>query len=302
LVSYDLPAALTEATSTNDQRICDVGVLSFANWMLDSGNGQAERPLRLPSVQRTAVWNAERIINLWDSLMRGLPIGMFYLIRPTSGGYARALPGSDGGPAPTIPASGTGYELLDGQQRALAILLGRQVPSAKNTRCMWVDLGRSDPNLALCLRLTSQSQPFGYDGRGGRLNTEQIRAARKAFDESEGCKVEKLLQNYELYNVMIKKNHWSRPLKPFQSKAAVPLHELLSAWSDSKGDENVFRGAVKDLLDGPVEAITQLSEVTAAFRSLDRSRIGLLLVRRPEPSDSDWLLRLFERIGAGVSR
>ncbi len=133
MTSYDLPAALIEAASTNDQHICDVGVLSFANWMLDSGNGQAERPLRLPSVQRTAVWNAERIINLWDSLMRGLPIGMFYLIRPTSGGYARALPGSDGGPAPTIPASETGYELLDGQQRALAILLGRQVPSAKNT-------------------------------------------------------------------------------------------------------------------------------------------------------------------------
>ena len=299
MISHDLPAALIEVTSTNDQRISEMGVLSFADWMLSSGDGTAERPLRLPSVQRTALWDAGRIINLWDSLMRGLPIGMFYLVRSTSGGYSRSLPGSDGGPAPTIPSSETGYELLDGQQRALAILLGRQVPSRKNTKCMWVDLGRSDPTLAVCLRLTSQSQPFGYDGQGKKLDTGQRRNAREAFGEDEGCKIAKEKQNHELYDAMIAEGLRSRPPKPFQSKAAVPLHELLSAWNGSKGDEDAFRSAVIGLLDGPVELMTQFSEVVTAFRNLDKGRIGLLLVRKPESADSDWLLRLFERIGAG---
>ena len=310
-MSHDLPAALIGSTDTNDQRISEIGALSFADWVLSSGDGTAERPLRLPSVQRTALWDAGRIINLWDSLMRGLPIGMFYLVPSISGGYSRSLPGSDGGPAPTIPSSGTGYELLDGQQRALAILLGRQVPSRKNTRCMWIDLGRSDPNLALCLRLTSQNQPFGYDGQGKKLDTGQRRNAREAFDKDEGCEIAKRAQNdegcntakktqnHELYDAMIAEGHRSRPPKPFQSKAAVPLHELLSAWNGSKGDEDAFRSAVVDLLDGPVELMTQFSEVVTAFRNLDKGRIGLLLVGEPESTDADWLLRLFERIGAG---
>ena len=307
--SHDLPAALIESTGTKDQCISEMGVLGFADWMLSSGDGTAERPLRLPSVQRTALWDAGRIINLWDSLMRGLPIGMFYLVSSISGGYSRSLPGSDGGPGPTIPSSGTGYELLDGQQRALAILLGKQAPSCKNARCMWVDLGRSDPNLTICLRLTSQSQPFGYDGQGKKLDTGQRRNARKTFDGDEGreiakrtqddesCNTGKETQSHELYDAMIAEGH--RPPKPFQSKAAVPLHELLSAWNGSKGDEDVFRSAVIGLLDGSAELMTQFSELVTAFRNLDKGRIGLLLVRRPESADSDWLLRLFERIGAG---
>lgn len=61
-----------------------------------------EKRITLPTVQRGFVWRPSQIENLWDSLLRGYPIGAFVF----------------------APTDSSTLELLDGQQRLTAICLG----------------------------------------------------------------------------------------------------------------------------------------------------------------------------------
>ena len=64
----------------------------------------------IPPVQRGLVWNAVRAEVLWDSILRGLPIGTFSLHESKAGEY----------------------ELLDGQQRSNAIAMGFSFAELQN--------------------------------------------------------------------------------------------------------------------------------------------------------------------------
>jgi uncharacterized protein with ParB-like and HNH nuclease domain len=67
----------------------------IANWA-------ETKQVSLPTVQRGFVWRPNQIENLWDSLLRGYPVGAFVLANNGD----------------------LGCEILDGQQRATAICLG----------------------------------------------------------------------------------------------------------------------------------------------------------------------------------
>ena len=71
----------------------------------------------LPQFQRDYVWRPSKIRNLLDSLLRGFPVGGFYLWRPTSG-KIDAKPKSFG--KQRIEAPFEGY-LIDGQQRLTSL-------------------------------------------------------------------------------------------------------------------------------------------------------------------------------------
>ena len=66
-----------------------------------------KKMVSLPTVQRGFVWKPYQIENLWDSLLRGYPIGAFVL-----------------SPRQSANREESKYEMLDGQQRATAICLG----------------------------------------------------------------------------------------------------------------------------------------------------------------------------------
>jgi hypothetical protein len=62
-------------------------LLDVVDWVKTSeALGQAVRPpggmpiIAMPPMQRTAVWRPKQVLDLWDSLMRGLPIGTLYLV------------------------------------------------------------------------------------------------------------------------------------------------------------------------------------------------------------------------------
>ena len=80
----------------------------------------------LPSLQRGAVWRPNQVELLWDSIMRGFPIGSLVVTpllqrqKTRSGAHTDDLPWG---------AEYT-YHLLDGQQRANAIALGYLDPFA----------------------------------------------------------------------------------------------------------------------------------------------------------------------------
>ena len=46
----------------------------YLNWA-SSGPGTYQRDLAMPPIQRGFVWKARQIQDLWDSLLRGMPIG-----------------------------------------------------------------------------------------------------------------------------------------------------------------------------------------------------------------------------------
>ena len=75
--------------------------------------------LKIPPVQRGKVWNAVRVEVLWDSLLRGIPIG-----------YLSVLPDSE-----------NKYDLLDGQQRCNAISMGYSDFNRESKAILWIDLG-----------------------------------------------------------------------------------------------------------------------------------------------------------------
>ena len=131
--------------------------------------------LAIPAVQRGKVWNAVRTEVLWDSLLRGIPIGSLS-IRPVENEKC--------------------WQLLDGQQRSNAISLGYEDFNEKNNSILWTDLGMSSADIEqndgntkrssrrFFFRVTTQAHPWGYklsdnETKNKILNAEEKRNAVK---------------------------------------------------------------------------------------------------------------------------
>lgn len=137
----------------------------------------------LPALQRGSVWRAAQVEALWDSIMRGFPIGSFMLMP-----YESALGHQD-----MLLASGPTAEpthmLLDGQQRATAIALGFYAPwtacdGASAQATLWMDLSAvPSTERDFSFRLVTRAHPWGYptSGERQRLELGQMRDATSAF-------------------------------------------------------------------------------------------------------------------------
>jgi hypothetical protein len=111
--------------------------------------------LRLPSFQRDAVWDEERLELLWDSLMRAMPIGNFIVARCNSILY-RELQGSRSDAGQKIRRherssenqinSEENYQnlLIDGQQRAIGIQQGLLPWNQDRSYRLWIDVAPSN--------------------------------------------------------------------------------------------------------------------------------------------------------------
>jgi hypothetical protein len=121
----------------------------IAGWQLNAAQSEVELPL----IQRGFVWKPKQVEDLWDSILRGYPIGSFLLSRTKNGKFY----------------------LMDGQQRATSIFIGYFNPfnssGATKTWAIkgelpvaWIDLNpehKPDINKFL-IRLTTRSHPWGY--------------------------------------------------------------------------------------------------------------------------------------------
>ena len=308
-------------TFGDKQTIAGVKLFDLIEWVsasdrvLSSGTEHEGMPvIAMPPVQRTAVWRPKQVVDLWDSLMRGLPIGAFYLVdRPAEDHKLVPLKTNGSAPAKVQTSPLAGFDLLDGQQRVRALLAGIQDPVG-GTLCLWVDLGGENAGQHPCLHVTSKAQPFGYDGKtGGKLRMDQRRAARLAI---EPCAKERPLwcgdrpaYDLDLFDGPVTldkegKNRIEQPPQPFDATdRTVPLHSLLDAWrkrslgnADTDARVTALRGALpqswsKD--DARINAA--LRTLDHALRRIERAEVTLLRVDR----DQQTLLTLFERIGAG---
>ncbi len=166
----------------------------------------------IPAVQRGLVWDSVRCEVLWDSILRGIPIG-----------------------AISVRRNGENqWEIFDGQQRSNAIALGySDYNNAGNPesvqRILWIDL---DPHTAelssdaddenarkYCFRLTTAAHPWGYAISKNETKTTYlpVREQKAAVDKLNG-------------NWCLKDRKGARPypveLWPFDSQLPVPFGVL----------------------------------------------------------------------------
>lgn len=120
----------------------------IANWQL-----KQNCEVTLPSIQRGFVWKPSQVENLWDSILRGYPIGSFLLSENEDGSH----------------------DLMDGQQRATAIFLGSFNPFTQRDEAnawsikgelpvVWLDIcPNNKPSTSeYLIRVVTRAHPWGY--------------------------------------------------------------------------------------------------------------------------------------------
>jgi hypothetical protein len=134
----------------------------------------------LPALQRGAVWKPQQIEAIWDSMVRGFPVGAFMLTPyDQDRGQQKPRYQQPGVANPT-------HHLLDGQQRSTAIALGFLNPwVAEDVKAvLWVDLAEppESSDMDFVFRVVTRSHPWGYR-RSDPSRTIEKKRMRSAMDD-----------------------------------------------------------------------------------------------------------------------
>ena len=235
--------------------------------------------LALPPIQRGFVWKPYQIQELWDSLLRNMPIGAVLLQKFEEGDKARSLSSE----SKEVKEEGRGgYFLLDGQQRTLSMSLGRY---GSPTHKLWIDFSEDGLNNSKYrLRVTTKYQPFGYSSDGkGRLSVSDRRAA------------------YEYYvnEKKIKEEDFFDKAKPWKAndKDGQYIFEIKDLWNNKNIIEKV-----------PEHIKKRVENFFLDLENLKKRDIPLVLVDRFDIDEgmkdnmTDPLTLLFERISSNGTK
>jgi hypothetical protein len=213
-----------------NQRVKGMKLVKFIRWARESFEWKDGHPptnglLALPPIQRNPAWGPRQVVDVWDSVLRGLPLGTFMLLSRDPERLGLRM-GADARNE-TLP---WGWDLLDGQQRLRSLLLGFYGPDLQqgmvDKRCLWIDLDAEPSPYLFKLHLTSASQPFGYDQNGYKLSPTERRKARKRFEtcvdsvDSEIKANGRRAYNHELFGGFIAKKP---PLNLAVGEEQVPM-------------------------------------------------------------------------------
>ncbi len=218
--------------------------VTLPDWMeWASGAAGSPRTVVLPMIQRGSVWAPHKLLDLWDTLLRGMPVGAFMAsgTKVVADGKSMVVPL---GNASTRQATATDISLIDGQQRTLSMLAGwpQGLQNPLRPVAIWVDLA-DDPQSEYQFRLwaTTKAQPFGYSRAsvGGqplsKLERNKLRLANQAWGKMN---VQEL---------------WGRPdFMPWDAKFALPLTELID--NQRKGTLHYFLLARLEIYVNALEA------------------------------------------------
>lgn len=312
----------------NNPDFSSVRVMKLYEW-LDMAAGQhPEFKVVLPMIQRGFVWKPNQIIELWDSLLQGMPIGTLMvsevseMVKDANFADLRKSVSDEG-------ANKHKIALVDGQQRTLAMLAG-WVPfeSVKGSHRLWVDFG-DEPPAGECvrLRMTTKNQPFGYrrDNPNGKLTLDDKRRASQRFYKCEepqkkdgkeqaieqfenampypaGAKLSLPVDFSELLAL------WRRSPMDFKTKVEESLQKI--EYVECKGDpaEKLSVHPWQDLSEtGKDQVRRHIDRLAKGFAKLIAAELPLLKVD-PEFFELDKsvgaeppLARLFKRIGSNAT-
>lgn len=168
--------------------------MEIANWT------SKDSIVTIPALQRGLVWKPGQVELLWDSILRGFPIGSFMLSDVVEKGLHEK------------------YYLMDGQQRYNAISIGFN--TVENARAvLWIDLAPptvKNSTRVYWIKATTIPHPWGFknDDDCSRLNTAEKRGA---------------IDTFELYGNIYNREFSLEETWPIEANCPIPLWCLLEA-------------------------------------------------------------------------
>lgn len=183
--------------------------------------------IEIPPLQRGLVWKPKQVELLWDSILRGFPIGSFML--------------SEG------KEQTKSYSLLDGQQRYNAIAIAYNNKGQNNDESiLWIDIKHKKTNdRKFWIKASTSAHPWGYDDEHKRLSAKKCRTALNDFGLSE---------NVFYTDGIDLKQAW-----PFDSDTPIPLFLFLEADTTT---ENSFVQDIIDRIEKYKNGFTRLKRIT----------------------------------------
>lgn len=279
-----------------------VEVVKWLDWAANpNSNEEGSFFLALPVIQRNSVWKPNQVIELWDSLFRGMPIGSMLARECAPGTPARRI-GSNDTTLSKVPEGG-GLELIDGHQRMLAMLAGwpRQNDIAEDL-CLWIDFADEPlPGQLLRLRLTTKNHPFGFNRYkpASKLSLDERRKARDAFKDRHGEDIKPSLDKTEPYSntpslpVRMKWiiEQWKRSPNTWKEELIIQLQRK-EAYRKSEEENDKHR--IENCIESLEQALERLLELKLPIVRLDECFFDS---KKEKDNDDPALEVLFRRIG-----
>lgn len=194
-----------------------ISLENVANWQINPNN--TTPTVFIPRLQRGLVWNPRRMEVLWDSLMRGIPVGTF-LFAPAEGCDDQIKAESE---IKTANLSNC-FLLMDGQQRSNCIAMGfREYPPAeKNEKLpiLWLDLKAPEAKgtQKFYPKVTTLAHPWGYKN-GAKETHDSIFRHQERRAAIDKCK----------WSSIDKKRPAPKDLWPCDATLPIPMYFLLKA-------------------------------------------------------------------------
>lgn len=259
----------------------------IASWVENNSD------VEIPALQRGLVWKPSQVELLWDSILRGFPIGSFMLSEKDE--------------------QKNSYYLMDGQQRFNAIAIGyNKIRKEQSPAILWIDI---EPNTdvkttrAYWVKVTTISHPWGFrnDDDCNKLSAPERRDALDKYEK----------KGTNIYNDVINlKETW-----PHCAECPIPLFIFLNANTNSKEKfvQDVIAGIEKykeefsflkkieiDKIKEKVEALHEpfkrLKEYQVSVNILSREVISQESDRTSSNSETTTLETLFTRLNTGGTR
>lgn len=276
----------------------------LTEWMNWSAGKDSQHFVALPMIQRGSVWKPKQIITLWDSLLRGMPIGSLMLSRLNAVDkhgnpiLVRRVGSTQLQPVP----EGGGAALIDGQQRTLAMLLGWPNPSAdqKQSRALWVDFAdKPAPEHLFRMHVTSTAHPYGFTKAdpNAKLSLRDRREAKKFIQEGTPfpwdshlpMRLTDLIQTY--LEVDRDALRWKDAVLAQLRQAKTPHNK---SWQDFDGNTNKWN------------ALKAMDRFCECLQDLFALKIPLIAIpdkcfteSDTQEGDDPALAVLFKRVGTG---
>ena len=184
--------------TNNPAQVPTLSLKQVAGWQLPTlvNSAAMERPpiiASLPSLQRGAVWKPHQVELLWDSILRGFPVGSLVVSQKLT--YQASRSGDSAGTQQAWPDKEVTHHLLDGQQRCNAIALGFLDPfplplddsdKASRKALLWLDLQpkfAANSSRNFMARVCTKAHPWGYavDDTASRLGVAHVREGLKSI-------------------------------------------------------------------------------------------------------------------------
>jgi hypothetical protein len=196
-----------------------VDVLYLHQWLDWAGGLNPDTFVALPMIQRGSVWKPKQIIDLWDSLLRGMPLGSFLVNIMREGSRVHSI--TNGSSVETVSTiNRTTIGLVDGQQRTLSMLIAWPRVGEKMDRRIWVDftsIPHPDSEALFNLSVTTQNHPFGFKNyHSNRLSREDFRRALASYEQENP---DNLTEKF-IYG------------QPWDSRLSLELGWLIKQWQE----------------------------------------------------------------------